>query len=980
MSTRLTRQLLLILALLLVSGSAAQAQDSGAWQAGSGPVAFVTHLVADPTSPDFLFAFISNSTQRNPDQTQTIHGQAISTWAPYFSVDAGETWQPASNDLAGLKPTTLTIFETNRGATLWVGTEKNGLWHSTNGGRTWRPILIPGFENQRVLSLVQDTRQRLHLLTIDNTRTPAAHFYTSSDAGQTWLHRQLQSATEQPETQVQQLIADPFDSNRLYLLTRGGLLLTTDAGFSWQKAALPTQGALIGAPALAADATQRGRLYLMQRVQLVGGKPQLLGFLSVDSGQTWQPQPTTFIPLNGSNPHYTPAPLHLAVDPLARHRLLLTTDAGLWLSEDSGQTWRMAGADLAGVSLTSLVFHPRHKGEWIAAGAGGIWRTQTAGSTWKPQTQGLPAASNIRHLLSFAPNHTILLALNGGFLPNETLTQPLWRSTDNGQTWMPARRGLEGLHLRQLIPYPHNPQTAFILTDDGIARTDNQGKTWLHRPIETFPLALAADPAGPDIYLATAQGLQRSMDKGDSWTSVFEQSSVFAVTVDAARTISMVTYNDAGKMVLWQSKNRGLSWRQIGPELPVHGAITLTAHPQQPNLLILTAPWQGIFLSENGGLHWKRSDWGIPAPTRWRGGAPEPASAPSILALFIDPISGDWWASRDGGGVYRSQHNGERWEDVGEDLGDLLIRSFARSAQDVVAGSTNLGVLHRQAQPPNTPPPLSVDARIEIFWPHDFAPVATAQQANLGLRLYRDHSLEPPPCAWTPNVTLYAAQDAHPLRRLTLAEHRVMEGHPFPFWVSNDLDVTWANQSGHQLIYMAQTAPGLAQSKASVWIHADDARTFLPDPPHPTGSAPAGVKEIDGVILLAWPHDTAGRYAPPVSADLINISATLFQRETQLALQAQDLPPRLWLVGALDNQIGRRLAVGKKRSVIENGIRYTLYDFNDIDVSLARDPAHHWSFWLEAPGADITSNVWVHGSDARTIAPQMTEPIVGCQP
>jgi hypothetical protein len=112
----------------------------------------------------------------------------------------------------------------------------------------------------------------------------------------------------------------------------------------------------------------------------------------------------------------------------------------------------------------------------------------------------------------------------------------------------------------------------------------------------------------------------------------------------------------------------------------------------------------------------------------------------------------------------------------------------------------------------------------------------------------------------------------------------------------------------------------------------------------------------------------------------VNITAALFQRDTLQALSDADLPERVWLVGALDNQIGRRLAVGKPRQIKENGLSYTVYDFNDIDVSLARDPAHHWSFWLEIPGQDLETNVWVHGIDARTNAPLMVEPIVGCQP
>ncbi len=981
MIPRSTRQLLLILLPIFLLARIASAQDSGAWQAAQGPVAFVTHIASDPASPDFLFAFISNSVLRNPDQTQTIQGQPSTSWAPYFSVDGGDHWQPASNDLAGLTPTVLAIFPDGGGSTIWVGTEKNGLWRSDNGGRTWRPASIPDLTAQRVVGFAQDARKRLHLLTLDNSRYPMAHLYTSEDGGYNWLHRQLQGDKESSEMTVTGIVADPFDGNRLYIATHGGLLITENNGFSWRRVTLPLpEGAdPAGSVVLTPDATQRGRLYLVRRTTAADGSHLLMSFLSLNSGVTWRRQPAIFTPLAGSNPAAEPVPLSLAVDPLQRQRLLLATDSGLWLSSDGGVAWRSAGTALSGVSVRKVLFHPRKKGRWVAAGAGGVWRTSSAGGAWEPIIRGLPAASSIHQLLAFPDSRETLLALNDGFLPESDMMQPLWRSEDGGESWMPARRGLEGVHIRRLVSYPYDRTTAFALTDKGVARTDNHGLSWLHRPLDLYPLDLAADPAGPELYLATARGLALSTDKGDSWTPVFDKSGVIAVTVDAASTVFAVAYGENGGLMLWQSQNAGADWRRAGA-LPVQGPVTLMAHPRQQDFLALTAPWAGIYVSVDGGKSWERRDKGIPVPARWRGGSPEIPAAPNILALFMDPESGLWWASRDGGGVYRSLNNGSQWRDATADIGDTLIFSFARGAKGVMAGTSNLGVLWRRQQPQPSQPPADVDVHIEIFWPHDFAAVATAKQANLGLRVYADHSLEPPPCAWTPNVMISAAQNAEPLRRLDLADHRNVDGHPFPFWTLNDLDVTWANEPGHQLIYMARVAPGLAQSHASVWIHAADARTFLPSPPRPAGVARSGVTEMDGRILLVWPHDEAGRYAPPESANFVNISAVLFQRNTLLALSPQDLPPRVWLIGALDNQIGRRLAVGRPRTASENGISYTVYDFNDIDVSLARDSGHHWSFWLEAPDVDLASNVWVHGSDARTAAPLMVEPIVGCQP
>ena len=277
-------------------------------------------------------------------------------------------------------------------------------------------------------------------------------------------------------------------------------------------------------------------------------------------------------------------------------------------------------------------------------------------------------------------------------------------------------------------------------------------------------------------------------------------------------------------------------------------------------------------------------------------------------------------------------------------------------------------------------PPQMVDARIEILWPHDYAPVSEASQANLGMRLYDSRSQEPPPCAWQPTVEVWMARDAEPLRRLDEATQRTVNGQPFAFWELNDVDISWTNDPNHKLVFLARVAPGLAESASSPWIHAADARTFLPEPPRPTGLTTTSPSAIDAVIRVVWPHDPLGNPVPAAEATLANISAVLFDQGTTIALSPQHLPERVWLVGSLDNQVGRRLVAGESRLVQGDGFSYTSYEFDNVDVSLARSADHHWTFWLEAPGVTSSSNVWVHGIDGRTNAPQMLEPIVGCQP
>ena len=51
-------------------------------------------------------------------------------------------------------------------------------------------------------------------------------------------------------------------------------------------------------------------------------------------------------------------------------------------------------------------------------------------------------------------------------------------------------------------------------------------------------------------------------------------------------------------------------------------------------------------------------------------------------------------------------------------------------------------------------------------------------------------------------------------------------------------------------------------------------------------------------------------------------------------------------------------------------VRFLAWDFNDVDISAARDPLNRIYFWVSVDGVPTDSNVWAHGADARTIFPQ----------
>ena len=60
--------------------------------------------------------------------------------------------------------------------------------------------------------------------------------------------------------------------------------------------------------------------------------------------------------------------------------------------------------------------------------------------------------------------------------------------------------------------------------------------------------------------------------------------------------------------------------------------------------------------------------------------------------------------------------------------------------------------------------------------------------------------------------------------------------------------------------------------------------------------------------------------------------------------------------------------------VVDDGRTFPVWDFNDVDVSAARDPANRLTFFTTVDGVRTLHNVWTHATDARTVFPQADVP------
>jgi photosystem II stability/assembly factor-like uncharacterized protein len=334
-------------------------------------------------------------------------------------------------------------------------------------------------------------------------------------------------------------------------------------------------------------------------------------------------------------------------------------------------------------------------------------------SRWEPFSQGLPSYALTLTVAADPSQPRVLYA--GTYHP-----PGLWRSDDDGETWVRDDQGLEnqpvftlhwdsvrcrwwagagnGLYSRstqgeawQLTNLPRNPayalaqdyagQLYLALAEAGLFHSAD-GESWSQLPMgqpsaESNLLALAVSPDGQDLYVGTAgDGLWVSHDAGATWSSVPQMVGdyVSALLVDPeagawtyARTLSQVYRSDDGGRTWVPVPD--LDKRAYGFALGADGAHYVGLNGRMAR-------------SDDGGLHWTFFNTGL-----------HPGTDVLDLAVVSHDPARLYAAAWEG--LYRSEDGGRTWRRCSEGLGNLEVDALAWDAQGRLLAGTRMGVYRR---------------------------------------------------------------------------------------------------------------------------------------------------------------------------------------------------------------------------------------------------------------------------------------------
>ena len=464
----------------------------------------------------------------------------------------------------------------------------------------------------------------------------------STDGGQTWTTE----AAGLADNPVFDLLALPSTNSKsgvvLWAATRDGLMQSNDSGASWQLATgnLPPASGF----ALAADDT--GRLYA--------------GF--DDNGIYWQTEDgVDWIPLAEGTPLASAAVFSLVVSANGRQIYAGTPGQGVWASSDRGQNWVAA---YPGEYAPALALNPSNANLAIASLRERLVRTQDGGQSW--------------HTIPLTPPHdefVSLLWLADGTLGAGTSQGRLYRSNDNGDTWMQGGNGLPPGGVLSLAVSGGQQLTdnrLFVGAWTGVYASDDGGQTLTYvTPSLGTPRPQTLLATHTSLFLGTGTGLFQWQADSQQWQPITDSlpSGVSSLAADPAN--EQIMYAGTLSAGPYRSDDAGATWHRASPFL--FGVPALAIDPLDSHHLYMLAAWERVYESFDGGNNWI---------ARWDG----LGRVLETTSLAVDPVKSMAYAGTETG-LYRSEQGGD-WRLTARPLaGQSILALLVRPNRNPLRGS-----------------------------------------------------------------------------------------------------------------------------------------------------------------------------------------------------------------------------------------------------------------------------------------------------
>ena len=238
------------------------------------------------------------------------------------------------------------------------------------------------------------------------------------------------------------------------------------------------------------------------------------------------------------------------------------------------------------------------------------------------------------------------LAINSdGHIFAGTNANGVFRSTDNGDNWVPANIGLMNDAVLSLAINNSSGHIFAGVNGGGVFRSTNNGDSWtaVNNGMANIPVYSFAINSSGDIFAATSSGVFRSTNNGDNWTAVntgLMNKTVFSLVINNSSGHIFVGTLDGG---VFRSTDNGGSWSAVNTGLTNSNVQSLAINSSGHIFVAVTS--RGVFRSTNNGDSWSAVNTGL--------------TNSNVQSLAINSSGHIVAATFDG--VFFSTNNGDRW-------------------------------------------------------------------------------------------------------------------------------------------------------------------------------------------------------------------------------------------------------------------------------------------------------------------------------
>jgi photosystem II stability/assembly factor-like uncharacterized protein len=650
--------------------------------------------------------------------------------------------------------------------TLFVGSASGGVWKSTDGATTFKPV----FDDQPVQSIGSiaidpSNHQNVWVGTGEswtrNSVSVGNGIYRSSDAGETWTYVGLPDSER-----VSKISVDPRSADVVYACVPGklwsdsaerGLYKTTDAGKTWQ---LILKGANLstGCGSVALDPSNPdvllATLWDFRRqgwtFRSGGNGPKAPSgsglYRSSDAGKTWTEQTPKSSPGLPSKPYGRIAVAYAPSDPKTVYAFVECTDSTLLISHDGGTSWDRGD-----------------KSQWMV---------------WRPFY-----FANL--IVDPADAHRVYKT-DGSLILSE----------DGGKSFSTVG-GFVGMHgdVHDVFVDPGNPQHVFAGDDGGLwISFDGANKWWKsdNLPISQF-YHVSLDNADPyHVY----GGLQDNAAwVGDSaypggitssrWENMFGGDGfwMFADPSDPDYLYAEAQGGTIGRVNVRTHETRDIQ-PKLGAEdlkrfkkLRFNWNTPIALSPKDPATVYIGA--QFLFRSRDHGQTWQRisPDLTTNDPLKQKqeqsGGITVDNSAAethtTVYSISESPVAaGEIWVGTDDGNIQLTRDDGGHWMNVAGNVRGVAKNSWISWVQ---ASSFDAGTAY-VAFDRHTFGDMAAYVYVTTDYGKSWSPLVTPQDAK-GVRGY-----------------------AHVIKEDTVDPQLLFLGTEFGLWISVDRGSHWAQFKG----------------------------------------------------------------------------------------------------------------------------------------------------------------------------------------